>query len=98
MHVLDEVELLVARLDGEVVALGGLVRALGAEGRIGEDAVVPLAAVRLVDGVAEIDVRLDPVQEEIHQGEPARARDEVLAVIGLGLDPLEILRGRRRPW
>jgi hypothetical protein len=37
--VLDEVELLVARLDGEVVAVGRLVRALGAEGRIGEDAI-----------------------------------------------------------
>ena len=36
--VLDEVELLVARLDGEVVAVGRLVRALSAEGRIGEDA------------------------------------------------------------
>ena len=36
--VLDEVELLVAGRDGEVVAVGGLVRALRAEGRIGEDA------------------------------------------------------------
>ena len=51
-HVLDEVELLVAGLDGEVVALGRLVGALGAEGRVGQDAVVALAAVGLVDGIA----------------------------------------------
>ena len=84
--VLDEVELLVAGLDGEVVAVGRLVRALGAEGRIGEHHVVTLAAVRLVDGVAEVDVRLDAVQKQIHQREPARARHEILAEVGLCLD------------
>ena len=84
--VLDEVELLVAGLDGEIVAVGGLVRALGAEGRIGEHHVVTLAAVRLVNGVAELDVRFDAVQEEIHQRQPARARHEVLAVVKLFAD------------
>ena len=42
--VLEEVELLVARLDDEVVAVGRLVGALGAERRVGEDDVVALAA------------------------------------------------------
>ena len=45
--------------------------------------VVTLAAVRFVDRVAEVDVRLDAVQEEVHQREPARARDQVLAEVGL---------------
>ena len=34
---LDEVELLVGGRDREVVAVGGLVRALGAERRVGQD-------------------------------------------------------------
>ena len=42
-----------------------------------------LAAVRLVDRVAERDVRLDAVEEQVHQREPARARHEVLAEVGL---------------
>lgn len=86
----DEVELLVARLDGEVVAVGRLVRALGAEGWIGEDVVEAVAAVRFVDGVVERDVGLDAVEEKIHQREPARTRDEVLAEVGLRLDALRI--------
>ena len=61
--VLDEIELLVAGLDREVFALGRLIRAFRSEGRIGENHVVPLAAERFVDGVAEINVRLDSVQE-----------------------------------
>ena len=40
--VLDEVELLVARLNDEVFTIGGLVGTLGAERRIREDDVVPL--------------------------------------------------------
>ncbi len=62
-HVLNEIELLVAGLNGEVFALRRLVRASGSEGRIRQDDVVLLAAERLVDGVAEIDVRLDSVQK-----------------------------------
>jgi hypothetical protein len=72
--VLDKVELLVAGLDGEVVAVGRLIRAFGAEGRIGQHHVITLAAVRLVNGVAEINVRLDAVKKQIHQRETARAR------------------------
>ena len=43
-----------------------------------------LAAGGFVDGVAERDVRLDAVQIEVHQRQPARARHEVLAEVGLG--------------
>ena len=64
--VLNEVELFVAGLDGEVVAFGHLVGALGAEGRIRQDDVETVAAVGFVDGVAEINVRLDAVQEQVH--------------------------------
>ena len=85
---LHEVELLVAGLDGEVVAVGGLVGALGAEGRIGKHHVVALTAVGLVDRVAQIDVRLDAVQEEVHQGQAPGPGHEILAVVGLGLDAL----------
>ena len=42
--VLEEVELLVAGLDDEVVAVRCLVRALGAERRVGQDDVEALAA------------------------------------------------------
>jgi len=84
--VLDEVELLVAGLDGEIVAVGRLIRAFSAEGWIGEHHVVTLAAVGFVDGVAEINVRLDAVEKQIHQREPARARHEILADEGLRFD------------
>ncbi len=63
-----------------LVPKGGLVRTH----------VVSLAAIRFVDGVAEIDVRLDAVEKQIHQREPARARHEVLAVIGLCFDAFRI--------
>lgn len=75
-----------AGLDGEVVAVGRLIRAFRAEGRIREHHVVTLAAVRFVNGVAEINVRLDAVEEQIHQREPTRARHEVLADEGLRFD------------
>ena len=51
---LDEVELLVAGFYREIVPHRRLVRPFGAEGRIGEDAVVPLASVRFVDSVAQV--------------------------------------------
>jgi len=90
-HVLDEVELLVAGLDGEVVAHGRLVGPLRAEGRVGQDAVVQFVAVGLVDGIAEVDRRLQAVQEKIHQREAPGARHEVLAVVRGRADPLEVL-------
>ena len=39
--------------------------------------------------------RLEAVQEEVHQGQPARARHQVLAEIGAGLDALEVLAVER---
>ena len=93
--VLDEVELLVARLDGEVVALGRLVRALRAEWRVGQDHVEAFASVGFVDRVAEVDVRLDAVQVQIHQREAARPGDEILAEVGLGLDALGVVAVER---
>jgi len=80
---LEEVELFVAGLDGEVIAVGGLVCAFGAERWIGEHDVVTRTTVGFVNSVAEVDVRLDAVEEKVHQGEPAGARDEVLAKVGL---------------
>lgn len=94
-HLLDEIQLLVAGVDGEVVAVRRLVGALGAERRVGKDAVVALAPVGFVDGVAEINGRLQAMEEQVHQREPARARDEVLAVVGLLPDPLDILAVER---
>ena len=58
----------------EVVAVGRLVRALGAERRVGQDDVVALAARDFVDRVAERDVRLDLVEVQVHQRQPARPR------------------------
>ena len=37
----------------------------------------------LVDRVAEADVRLDLVEVEVHEREPARPCDQFLAVVGL---------------
>lgn len=90
-HVLEEVELFVARLHHEVVTDRRLVRALRPERRIGEDHVEALARRRLVDRVAERDVRLDLVQVQVHQRQAAGTGDEILAVVGLGLDPLGVL-------
>ena len=54
--VLDEVELLVAGLDREILAVGGLVGPLGAERRVGEDAIEALGRRGLVDRVAQRDL------------------------------------------
>ena len=59
-HVLDEVELLVAGTDGEVVPHRGLVGPFGSEGGIGEDAVVPFAPVGFVNAFAQVDTRFSP--------------------------------------
>ena len=95
--VLDEVQLLVAGRDGEVVAVGGLVRALGAERRVGQDHIEPVGRRGFVDRVAQNDVRLDPVKEEVHQGQPARAGNQVLPVVGLLLTRLAVSRSNAPP-
>ena len=64
--VLDEVELLVGGLDDEVVADRRLVCPLRSERRVGEDDVEALARGRLVDRVAERDVRFNLVKVEVH--------------------------------
>ena len=87
--VLDEVELLVARSRSvkssrsgawfaPLVPKGGLVRITSKRS----------AAGRLVDRVAQGDVRLDAVQVEVHQRQAARPGDQVLAEVGLRLDAL----------
>ena len=46
-----------------------------------------LASVGFIDGIAKINVRLDPVKKQIHQREPARARHQILANESLRFDP-----------
>ena len=84
---------------GEILAVGGLVRPLGAEGRVGQHHVEPVGRRGLVDRVAQDDLGLQAVQEEVHQGQPPRPGDQVLAVVGLLADPPGRSRGPApRPW
>src|SRR3989454_8087349 len=85
-YVLDEIELLVAGFDGEVVAVRGLVCASSAEWRIGEYNIVALAAIWFIERVAQIDVRLYAMQVKIHERKAARARHEILAIVCGGAD------------
>ena len=62
-NMLNEVELFVAGLDCEVFALGRLVCASCSKGRIGKDDVVLLSSKRIIDRVAEINMRLDSMQK-----------------------------------
>src|SRR5262249_56324895 len=89
--VLDEVEVVVGGGDGEVGPLRGLVGALGAEGRIGQDHVVALRPRLFVNGVARADLRLQAVEEEVHEREAAWSCNEVLAEVGGLLYPLRQL-------
>ena len=97
-HVLDEVELLVAGRDGEVVALGAWFAPLVPNGGLVSTTSNRGALGRLVDGVAERDVRLEAVEVEVHQGQAARAGDEVLPEVGLGLDALGQSRSNAPPF
>src|SRR5262249_16527263 len=82
-YVLHEVELLVARRDGEVFALRGLVRAPSAEGGIGEHYVDPARALGwIVDRVAEVDLGFQLVEVEVHERQPAGRWVDVLTEIG----------------
>ena len=87
---LDEVELLVARLDGEVFSLWRLVCSLRAERRIREHDVVAFSSVWLVDGVAEVDMWFDAVQVHVHQRESPWSWDEFLAVVRARPDALGV--------
>ena len=88
---LDKVELLVARLDGKVVTLRGLICALGPEGRVCEDTIIKLPAIGFIDGIAEIDLRFQSVEEKVHEGKPPGAWYKVLAEVGRLPDPFEVL-------
>ena len=74
--------------DGEVLALGRLPGALGPEGRVRENNVVAPARGRVLDGVPQPDVGLDPVQVEVHERHASRARYQILAEVGLRPDAL----------
>ena len=89
VDVLEEVQLLVARHVGEVVAGGALAAFFRAEGRIREDDVVAFEALAEVrEGVAEVDGALDAVQHGVHEREAVRIVDELAA--GEGFLYLEI--------
>lgn len=59
---LDEVQLLVAGGDDEVIPVRRLVRAPRTERGIGEDHIIPLAGEGFIDGIAQGYLRLQPVQ------------------------------------
>src|SRR5579862_8287562 len=67
--VLNEVELLVARGDDEVVSVRCLVGASRAKGRVRKDDVKALPTGCFVDRVAKADLGLDLVEVEIHERE-----------------------------
>ena len=64
---LHEVELLVAGLNGEILPFRCLVRPFRAKWRVGEDHIVTLTTFRFVDGIAQVNLRLQPMQEQVHQ-------------------------------
>ena len=63
---LDKVQLLVACFYGKVFTLRRLVCPFCAKGRIGKDAIILLFFERLINGVAKINLRLKPVEKEVH--------------------------------
>src|SRR5437667_8400908 len=87
---LKEIELFVAGLDCEVFTLGCLVCSSCSKRRIGKDDVVLLSSKWIIDRVAEINVRLDSVQEKVHQRESARTRHQILTVVSLCLDAFRV--------
>ena len=89
VDVLEEVELLVARRVGEVVARGALAALFRAEGGICEDDVVAFQALAEVrEGVAEVDLALDAVEHGVHEREAVGVVDEFAA--GEGFFDLEV--------
>ncbi len=55
----NEIELLVAGLNGEVISVGGLISASCSKRGICKNDVIALSAIRFVDRISQIDVRLD---------------------------------------
>src|SRR5207249_8248829 len=48
----------------------------------------PLAARLLVNRITKADVRLDPMEVQVHERQPAGPRNEVLPEVGLRADAL----------
>ena len=86
--VLDEIELLVAGRDREVVPVRCLVCPFRPEWGIGHDNIEPPAVRDFVDGIAEFDLRFKVVEIEVHQGKTAGTGDEFLPEIGAFPDTL----------
>lgn len=91
---LDEVQLLVARGDGEVVSGGCLIRTLRAKGRVGHHYVKPLAARNLVYRISQRDVGFKTMQVEIHQRETAGTCNQFLPKVRVGLQPFGEIAGQ----
>ena len=80
VDVLEEVELLVARRVGEVVARRTLAALLRAERRIRQHDVVVLEALAEVrERVAKVNRAVDAVQHGVHEREAVRVVDELAA-------------------
>ena len=89
VDVLKEVELLVARRVGEVVARRTLAALLRAERRIRQHDVVILEALAEVrERVTKVNRAVDAMQHGVHEREPVRVVDELAA--GEGLLILEV--------
>src|SRR5207249_7029863 len=89
-NMLKEIELFVACLNCEIFALRSLVCSSCSKRRIGKDDVVLLSSKRIIDRVTEINMRLDSVQEKVHQRESARTRHQILTVVSLCLDTFRV--------
>ena len=80
VDVLEEVELLVARRVGEVVARRALAALLRAERRIRQyDIIILEALAKVGQRVAEVDWAVDAVQHGVHEREAVRVMDELTA-------------------
>src|SRR5690606_21341229 len=86
--VLEEVKLLVCRLDREVLADRYLVSASIAEGRVSQDDIVALAIRCLIDRVTQLYVWLHLVQIHVHPRQAAWTLDQLLPVVRRGSDAL----------
>src|SRR5439155_5322938 len=74
--VLQKIELLVACRDREVVAVGRLVRAFGAERWVRQYDIEALAVRHFVDRITDLNVGFEVMQVEVHKREAPRALHE----------------------
>src|SRR5437762_1511345 len=66
-HVLNEVQLFVARLHDEIVAIRRLIRASRTKRWIRQNHIESHGRRSFINGVGEADVRLDLVEVEVHE-------------------------------